>query len=553
MALKVLMLRSKLTPLQQQMTQLTQARDAFAQREAELEADIAAAQTDEERSVVEEAVTAFETERSANQAEITRVQGLIDAMEEEIRSLEQAQTPPAAPAAEQTERRMSPMPIENTERRWLGLTYAERDALLTRDDVRDFLQQVRSMRAAGGSVNGAALGIPDGFMPILRDLTYQESRLLGYITMQHFAGTTRQNIAGVAPEGIWTEMDGALNELELDFHQLTMDGWMVGGYMAIANSVLADDSDLQLATTILTSLAASIAKALDKAIVYGTGGRMPVGFVTRLAASSQPTWWGTNQGSFTDLHTSHVLKLDLGQSSGTNFFAKLVTALGVAKPNFSDGRAVWCMNRKTHIDLMSRALDFDSAAAIVAGINGTMPVVGGDIVELDFMPDYEIAGGFLSLQRGVEREGVTLDTSTQVRWLQNQTCYKVLARYDMKPAIGEAFVLVNYNNVEPTTSATFGKDYANADIGTLIVTTAAGGSGKTTVTVAGADSGATLKYRLGGMACAVTNGEKLGTDWKDITSGAAVAAAAGQTITVAEVDGAGKATKVGSSGVTVGS
>ena len=53
MALKVLMLRSKLTPLQQQMTQLTQARDAFAQREAELEADIAAAQTDEERSVVE--------------------------------------------------------------------------------------------------------------------------------------------------------------------------------------------------------------------------------------------------------------------------------------------------------------------------------------------------------------------------------------------------------------------------------------------------------------------------------------------------------------------
>ena len=168
MALKVLMLRSKLTPLQQQMTQLAQARDAFAQREAELEADIAAAQTDEERSVVEEAVMAFETERSANQAEITRVQGLIYAMEEEIRSLEQAQTPPDAPAADQTERRMSPMPIENTERRWFGLTYAERDALLTRDDVRDFLQQVRSMRAAGGSVNGAALGIPDGFMPILR-------------------------------------------------------------------------------------------------------------------------------------------------------------------------------------------------------------------------------------------------------------------------------------------------------------------------------------------------------------------------------------------------
>ena len=52
MALKVLMLRSRLAPLQTELQTLETTRDGFAAREAELEHDIAEAQTDEERSVV---------------------------------------------------------------------------------------------------------------------------------------------------------------------------------------------------------------------------------------------------------------------------------------------------------------------------------------------------------------------------------------------------------------------------------------------------------------------------------------------------------------------
>lgn len=556
MALKVLMLRSKLAPLQAQLAGLESVRDGFAAREAELARDIETAQTDEERSVVESAVESFEQERASNAAELNRVQGEIDAINEQIRSLEAAQTPPPAqppagdPETRTHENERSYNTMSNSERRWFGLTYQERDALLQRDDTRDFLQRVRTLGAQNRSVKGSGLGIPDGFLPILRDLTYQESKFLRFCSVSAFRGLTRQNVVGVAPEAIWTEMTGALNELDIDFWQLTMDGFMVGGYLAVPNSTLMDDSDLQLATTIMQLLASSLAKAIDKSIWFGTGSHMPVGILTRLAAQSQPDWWGKDQSAFTDLHTSHILKLSITDKASTEFFRPLIAALAVAKPDYSDGRLVWTMNRKTHLDVMSRALAYNSAAAMVAGVNNTMPVLGGEIVEWEVMPDNEIAGGYLGLYRSVEREGTVLDSNTNVKWLENQTCFKGMQRRDGKPVLGEAFVIVNYGNVEPTTTTTFGKDYANSSIGTLIVTTAAGSAnGKSVVTVAGNGAGK-LKYQVAGQTIPVGNGETLDKAWLDLPSNKTIDATTGQTITVVELDADGHATAVGSGSVT---
>lgn len=561
-ALRVLVLNSEITALRAQLTPLEQTRDGFAAREEQLRqalSEITETSTDEERSAVSTAVDTFEQERSANAAEIARIQGEIDTRSAEIARLEAEQTPPPAsnPAVPNSDTRntdhheRSFVPMNNTtERRWFGLTYAERDALMQTEQVRTFLQNVREARAQQRSVTGGELGIPDGFLPILRDLTYQESKFLRFVFTTTFRGTTRQNVAGIAPEAIWTEMTDALNELDINFWQLTMDGYMVGGYMAIPNSILMDDSDLQLATTILQALASSLAKAIDKSIWFGTGEKMPVGIITRLAATAKPAWWGAQQADFTDLHTSHILKLDLSAKTSTEFFQPLVAALAVAKPDYSNGTVIWTMNRKTHMDLMSRALAYNSAAAMVAGVNNTMPVVGGEIVEWEVMPDNEIAGGFMSLYRSVEREGTVIESNTNVRWLQNQTCFKGLQRRDGKPALGEAFVLVNYGNTEPTTTTTFGKDLANTAIGTLIVTTAAGSAnGKTVVTVAGNGSG-TLKYQSGGQAIPVANGETLGKGWTELSANKTIDGTTGQTITVVEVDGNGRAVAVGSGSVT---
>ena len=437
-----------------------------------------------------------------------------------------------------------------TERRWFGLTYAERDALIAKDTTRDFLQRFRALREQQNSATGAELGIPTEFMQILRDLTYQNSKLWPYVHSESIRGYSRQNIVGTGAEAVWTEMLANINEISLDFTQLEMDGYMLAGYMAISNAVLQDDADLQLLTSILNAMGEANARALDKAIVYGTGKKMPVGFVTRLAAETTPTWWSNDQGEFTDLHTSHILKLDIDSTSGAAFFGTLVEALGIADPKYSDGRVFWVMNRKTHIRLMAKALAFNAAAAITAGINNTFPIVGGDIVELEFMADNDIAGGFGCLMRMAEREGLSIASSDIPLFLRNMTVYRSIGRYDGKPARGEAFIMVNFHNTAPTTSISFAPDYANSQIGTLIVTTAAGTTnGKSVVTVAGNGSGA-LKYQVGGRAIAVSNGETLGKGWTELPANKTIDGTTGQTVTVVEVDGNGRAISVGSGSVT---
>lgn len=208
------------------------------------------------------------------------------------------------------------------------------------------------------------------------------------------------------------------------------------------------------------------------------------------------------------------------------------------------------MNRKTHIRLMSKALAFDAAAALAAGINNTFPIIGGDIVELEFMADNDIAGGFGDMMRMVEREGATIASSDIPLFLRNMTVYRSIGRYDGKPARGESFVLVNFHNTQPTTSISFAPDLANEKLGTLIVTTAAGASnGKSIVTVAGNSSG-TLKYQTSGQAIAVGNGERLGKGWADLPATKIIDGTTGETITVVEVNAEGRAVAVGSGSVT---
>lgn len=554
--LRVLMLNSEIAALRSQLTPLEQTRDGFAAREEQLRQAISEAATDEERGVVSTAIETFEQERSTNAAEISRIQGEITQREEQIRSLEAAQTPPPASnsvpnsGTGNTNHERGNVEMSNPERRWFGLTYQQRDELLARDSTKEFLQRFRQLRAQQNSATGAELGIPTEFMQILRDLTYQNSKLWKYVHSESLRGNARQNIVGTASDAVWTETVANINEIVLDFTQLEVDGYMLAGYMAISNAVLADDSDLQLLTSILNAMGEANARALDKSIAYGTGVKMPVGFITRLAASAKPSWWGKDQGDFIALNTSHILKLDIDSTSGAAFFGSLIEALGIADPKYSDGRAFWIMNRKTHIRLMAKALAFDAAAALAAGINNTFPIIGGDIVELEFMADNDIAGGFGDMMRMVEREGATIASSDIPLFLRNMTVYRSIGRYDGKPARGESFVLVNFHNTQPTTSISFAPDLANEKLGTLIVTTAAGASnGKSIVTVAGNSSG-TLKYQTSGQAIAVGNGERLGKGWTDLPATKIIDGTTGETITVVEVNAEGRAVAAGSGSVT---
>ena len=345
--------------------------------------------------------------------------------------------------------------------RFYGMTYAQRDAFFARDDVTAFLTRTREMLGQQRAVSGAALGIPEVMLDIIRDNINRYSKLIGYTRLRQVRGKARQNVVGTVPEAVWTEMVGTLNDLAVSISQIETDGYKVGGYVFVSNCYLEDDDNIGLATEILDQLGQAIGYALDKAILFGTGTKMPVGIATRLAAAEQPAWWGTNQGTFTALATTNVVKANSAAKNGEEFYADLITALGVADPKYSNGTPVWVCNHKTHVALQCKALAFNSAAALTAGVTSEMPIIGGKIVELDFVPDNEIIGGYMELYLLAEREGTTLEQSTEAKFIEDQTAFKATARYDGKPVRGEAFVVVRYDNVAPVTSATFAADSAN--------------------------------------------------------------------------------------------
>jgi len=341
-----------------------------------------------------------------------------------------------------------------------GMNRGEIESLITREDVKDFLTRVRGLATEKRAVTGAELTIPDVMLDLLRDNLYRYSKLITKVRVKTVGGKARQNIMGAVPEGIWTEAIGKLNELALSFNQVEVDGYKVGGFIPIPNPTL-EDSDLNLANEILDAIGQAIGLGVDKAILYGTGNKMPLGIATRLAQTVQPLGWGVNAPAWVDLHETNLLKLNPTGMTPEEFFATLILNLGVAKPNYSIGGTFWAMNRKTRMKLLSKAIAFNAAGAIVAGMNNTMPVEGGDIVELPFVPDNNIIGGFGELYLLAERAGAQLAVSEHVKFIEDQTVFRGTARYDGMPVFGEGFVIVNIANTTPITTVTFAPDAAN--------------------------------------------------------------------------------------------
>lgn len=549
MALKALMLKRKIDLCKQALEELRSKDADFKKREEELEASIAEVQTDDERTAVEEAVTAFETDKAAHDEAVGNLEEELRGLETELSEEEDKQEVPAPadpPAGNDQERKVDlSMEIRT---RFTDMTMEQRTAFVKREDVANWLSSVRALKGQQRGITNGDLTIPEVVLPLLYSEAENTSQLMSHVNLKQIRGTSRQNVMGSIPEAVWTEMCANINELDLGMADVEIDGYKVAGFIKVCNALL-EDNDVNLASEIITALGAAIGKALDKAILFGTGVKMPLGIATRLAQTSQPVDYPAKAPAWVDLHTTNVLTLNINSTSGTSFFESLVLAAAAAKKNgLTGGKLFWAMNRKTHLTIMAKALAFNAAAALTAGVTNEMPVIGGQIVEIDTieMQDNEIIGGFGEAYVLAQRQGATFGVSEHVFFTEDQTAFKGVARYDGKPVFANSFVVINFNNTSPTTTASFAEDYANTDLGTLTVTAAAGGTaGKTVLTVTGTEaSGTTLKYKIGDID--LTEGQKLGTGWTSLTSGTTnIEAAAGTVITVAELDGNSRVIKRG--------
>lgn len=461
MALKALMIRRSLDGKKNQLVDLRKKDAEFQTREAELEASINEAKTDEEVAAVTEAVDQYESEKKAHDETVTSLEGEIASLEEELRQAE-ADTPMRSAASVNTPTNINHERMNetmNTRNQFFGMTIEQRDAFFARNEIKSFLSDVRTCIKEKRALNNVGLIIPEVALGLLKQVVEKKSKLISRVNNRKISGTGRQRIMAEVPEAIWTEMCAKLNEMDLTFYETEVDGYKVGGFFAVCNAV-AEDNDVNLLSEILECLGISIGKAVDKAIVYGLGVKMPLGVVTRLAQTAQPDNYPATGRPWKDLHSTNIIT-GTGKT-GVALFQEIASNSKVVMNDYFDGELLWLMNKTTHLTLMTQSMDKNLNAAIVAGINNSMPVVGGDIEELPFIPDGDLVFGYFDAYLLAERAGTALGQSEHVRFIEDQTVFKGTARYDGKPTVAEAFGVMSITTKAPTTSVSFAEDKANA-------------------------------------------------------------------------------------------
>lgn len=504
--LRQLMLSKKIKGLRDSLNALLEDERKLATREAELAEAVEQAETEEEVTAVEESVTKLEGEKAEIAEKKSKLESEIAELEGELEELNQKAPKNDDPPKDEGRSKQQGGEFEmRTGRYFAGLTRESMERLVAREEVRELIARTRELGNQRRGVSGADLLIPDVMLGLLRDNLSETSKLLSKVNYKPLKGTARQNITGTVPEAVWTEMVGALNELDIRFNQVEVDGYKVGGFVAIPNSTL-EDSDINLASEIMSQISKAIGAALDKAILYGVGTKQPLGIVTRLAQDAAPADYPANAPTWADLHVTNVAKLN---STGAALIGDIITAFGACKNNYSSGKKFFAMNTQTYAYLVSTLLNFNAAGALATGMSNQMPILGGDIVILDFMPDYDIVGGYGDLYLLVERAGTSLAASEHVKFIEDQTVFKGTARYDGLPVIAEGFCLINIKNTDATTSATFVPDYANPVLGALAITSAAGTSkDETDLTMTGGQAAGTFfGYKIGDKAVAVKYGD----------------------------------------------
>lgn len=468
MALRSLMLKKNLDDLNAQIANLRETANGFSVREAELADAINEANTDDEKATVEQAINDFEAEKKDNADKILSLSERVSAIEKELAEAEKKQDAPAVVEEEPVtnEVRMELKNMSNAiatvraKKLFSGMTVEQRTEMFEREDVKKFMSEVRSCISEKRALTNVGLTIPEVYLGLIRENIENYSKLYKYVNVKPLKGTGRMTVMGTYPEAVWTEMCANLNELSLGFNEVEVDGYKVGGFIAVCNANI-EDSDVDLAAEIIVALGQAIGLALDKAILYGTGTKMPLGIVTRLVQTSEPAGYPANARTWVDLHTTNVKSLS-AELEGITLFKELTKDSGAAKGKYSRGAKVWAMNETTYTALKAEMLSINAAGAIVSGIEGTMPVIGGDIVVLDFIPDNIIIGGYFDLYLLAERSGQKLGQSEHVKFLEDQTVFKGTARYDGLPVIAEGFVAFALNGGTVLANAvSFAEDSAN--------------------------------------------------------------------------------------------
>lgn len=434
MALKILKLQKKIELRKATWKELLSKDEALKTRSADLTKAIEEAETEDDLTLVEEEVTKHEKEKDDHDNAKTALEEEIRNLETELSDLENKepekrgqQSEPQAP----TQTRGTNTFVGGTENMKFSKTQqrAAIQATINQPEVRAFYEQLRDAVMNKRALSGVNLVIPTVVLDRIQPLIGEASKLYSEVEVIQLNGEGRAIVDGEIPEAIWTEMKDAVEEIEDAFNAVEIDGYKVGGFIPVANAFL-EDSMIDLAVHIENRIARSIGKALDKAILRGTGaaGKQPEGII--------PAVTGTKKVSTSKLGTllSYLGDVDAGEEDESEVIA--------------------VMTRQTYFKhiMPQTVVNTADGRQVVASV--TNPNIAGLRVKfVSYMPANAVLFGAFKKYVLGERKGVQVASSTEVRFIEDQTVFKGTARYDGKPAKKEAFQLIELSDVEQPAGA----------------------------------------------------------------------------------------------------
>ncbi len=449
--LKQLRLKKQIELLRNQMVTHETRLGEIATREEELAVALEEAATDEDLSLVDEEIKPLTTEKEDLEVKKTALTQKIADLEAELGELNKTPEAPAVPTEDTRSNNKEEENRMSKRVRGMKMNREQRLAYLNHTEVRSFYENIKKAIETR-SIAGLDLTIPQVVMDTIQDDLGRYSVLYNLVKVVKLTGEGRAIIAGEAPEAVWMEMIGKLNELEGLFTEVEVDGYKVGGFIPLHNSLI-EDSMINLSAYVDDLLAESIAIALDKAVLYGTGTKMPLGIIPALHADyvADPV---------SGLRTTNIITLSVANTK----FANIIQSLKyIKRGRRGRGPITILMSESTWLGtILPMSLANNASGSLVTAANQAFPGIGYKVEFCEDIPEDTMVAGDFSKYLLAERSGVKGASSSEFMFTSDKTVFKATARYDGKPVKKAAFVLIGLNNVTPAVTANFAADEANA-------------------------------------------------------------------------------------------
>lgn len=415
--LKQLMLRKKLEAEKSKLIALDERSTLLDERSEAVAVAIEEASTDEEMMIVNDEVEAITSEEGVITGERMTIETEINAIEVELAAVD-ARAKDATGVKSRGKQDHTERGGENMHRLQIR-RMLETGEYYERGDVKEFYEGLKNVRA----VTGEGLTVPAVVVNRIMDIVGDYTTAYPLVDKIRITGTARILVDTDTGAATWLEMKGAIPTGNIgEIKNVDFDGFKVGKGVFVDNSIM-QDSIVNLDDYVSKKIARSIAKALDASIISGKG-----------SANKQPT------GIIPSLSATHLVDV---VATGWKDLVKPIGLIDDGSDTIGEITAM--MKRSTYYNrCLEYSIHTDSKGNDVGKLPNlkTPDLLGLTVVFNNNIPEDKILYGDFEQYTMVERESITIDSSDQVKFMEDQTAFRGKGRFDGKPTNADAFVLI---------------------------------------------------------------------------------------------------------------